>query len=116
MSFLNMWNNNFFNSSNRSPNIPFNASESTLSLDARDTILKIIDQGTNMMKMDTSNEQFNIWVSYAKNMLDIAVKNDQLRIKTRFVDIVVSAYNTNLQPYQKIHFCVQFLLGVLKSV
>jgi len=116
MIFFIFGNNYLPNPNDYFPNVPFNSSNSILSQNARDIILKIINQGTNMMNCNTTDQQFELWTSYAKDMLDIAIKNDQLQVKTQFLEIVFSAQNANLQPFQKIHFCIQFLLNVLKTV
>lgn len=70
-----------------------------------------IRQGINLMRNpNLSEQQFNIWLEYSKNLLGLASKNNALMIN--YHTVIYAATNRNLMPYQKLSMCLQYLISI----
>ena len=69
-----------------------------------------IRQGISLMNATLSEQQFNIWLEYSKDLLSLAYKNNVLM--TNYYAVIFAANNRNLEPYQKLSMCLRYLIDI----
>lgn len=79
-----------------------------------DVLKAIVDKGINMMKPDLTEQMYQVWTDYARDMLKITDDYQLRNISISFSDLLMSFYNTNMAPYQKLNYCVKFFLEAMK--
>ena len=74
-----------------------------------------IRQGITLMgNPNLTEQQFNIWLEYSKNLLNLATKNNTL-IRDYYT-VILAANTGNLQPNQKLSMCLRYLIGIQSVV
>lgn len=74
-------------------------------------IQQVIDQGLKMMQNgQVSESTYQIWVEYSKSMLNIATNNPS--IYSNYLSVILAASNPNMQPYQRLSMCLQYLINI----
>lgn len=72
-----------------------------------------INQGILLMKnSNLSEQQFNIWLEYSKNLLTLATKNHAL-ISNYYTVIAMTSHQP---PYQKLSMCLQYLIRIQSQI
>lgn len=61
-----------------------------------------------------SEQQFNIWLEYSKNLLNLATKNSTY--VSNYYTVIIAANTGNLQPYQKLSKCLQYLISIYPQI
>ena len=73
-------------------------------------IQNVINQGLNLMQHSLTEEQYQIWLEYSKSMLALASKNQHIMIN--YMQVILSASNPILTPYQRISMCLRYLISI----
>ncbi len=73
-------------------------------------IQNVINQGLNLMQLSLTEEQYQIWLEYSKSMLALASKNQHIMMN--YMQVILSASNPILTPYQRISMCLRYLIGI----
>lgn len=61
-----------------------------------------------------SEQQFNIWLEYSKNLLNLATKNSTYI--SNYYTVIIAANTGKLQPYQKLSMCLQYLISIQPQI
>jgi hypothetical protein len=81
------------------------------------TLTKVIEQGLTMMNNNSFGEQqFQTWLEFSKEMVQLVTKDTSLNLYANYMSIILTMYNTNLSPQQKTLYCVKYLLEIMKSL
>ena len=74
-----------------------------------------INQGISLMRDPHLSEQkFNIWLEYSKNLLNLATKNYALISN---YNTVIATANIGHQPlHQKLSMCLQYLIRIQSQI
>lgn len=67
-----------------------------------------------MSNPNLSEQQYNIWLEYSKNLLSLATKNSALM--TNYYSVIIAANTGQLQPYQKLSMCLNYLIGIQSAI
>ena len=79
----------------------------------RKYIRDLVDDGLKQMKdPNLSEDMYNIWLKYSQQVLEISTKDYNAEILLNYLRVIMSV-NPQLQPYQKIGICLDYLIGVL---
>ena len=79
----------------------------------RKYIRDLVDDGLKQMKdPNLSEDMYNIWLKYSQQVLEISTKDYNAEILLNYLRVIMSI-NPQLQPYQKIGICLDYLIGVL---
>jgi len=81
---------------------------------AFDAISKVIDQGTNLLSPNLTNEMFDVWFKYSKEILEMVAK-DNPAIMVNYLNLSISLLQGNMQPYEKLNQCIRYLIDTLKA-
>lgn len=82
----------------------------------RKHIRDLVDNGLKQMKdLNLSEDRYNIWLKYSQQVLDISTKDYNAEILLNYLRVIMSI-NPQLQPYQKIGVCLDYLIGVLRII
>ena len=82
----------------------------------REYIKDLIDDGLKQMKdPNLSEDMYNIWLKYSQQVLEISTKDYNAEILLNYLRVIMSI-NPQLQPYQKIGICLDYLIGVLRII
>ncbi len=73
-------------------------------------VQKVIDQGLELIQVNLTEEQYKIWLEYSKSMLALASKNPNIMM--HYMQVILSASNPSLKPYQRISMCLRYLIGI----
>jgi len=74
-----------------------------------------IYEGISLMSNpNLSEQQFNIWLEYSKNLLNLATKNSTLM--TNYYSVIIAANTGHLQPHQKLSMCLNYLIGIQYTI
>lgn len=79
-------------------------------------IRDLVDDGLKQMKdPNLSEDMYNIWLKYSQQVLEISTKDYNAEILLNYLRVIMSI-NPQLQPYQKIGVCLDYLIGVLRII
>ena len=79
-------------------------------------IKELIDEGLKQMRdPNLSEEMYNIWLNYSQRLLEISTKDYNAEILLNYLRVIMSI-NSQLQPYQKIGICLDYLIGLLRII
>ena len=82
----------------------------------RKYIRDLVDDGLKQMKdPNLSEDMYNIWLKYSQQVLEISTKDNNADILLNYLRVILSI-NPQLQPYQKIGICLDYLIGVLRII
>ena len=82
----------------------------------RKYIKDLVDDGLKQMKDPNLSEcMYNIWLKYSQQVLEISTKDYNAEILLNYLRVIMSI-NPQLQPYQKIGICLDYLIGVLRII
>mgnify|MGYP003305209796 FL=1 len=82
----------------------------------RKYIRDLVDDGLKQMKDPNLSEYtYNIWLKYSQQVLEISTKDYNAEILLNYLRVIMSI-NPQLQPYQKIGICLDYLIGVLRII
>ena len=82
----------------------------------RKYIRDLVDDGLKQMKdPNLSEDMYNIWLKYSQQVLEISTKDYNAEILLNNLRVILSI-NPQLQPYQKIGICLDYLIGVLRII
>ena len=82
----------------------------------RKYIRDLVDDGLKQMKDPyLSEDMYNIWLKYSQQVLEISTKDYNAEILLNYLRVIMSI-NPQLQPYQKIGVCLDYLIGVLRII
>jgi hypothetical protein len=82
----------------------------------RKCIRDLVDDGLKQMKDPNLSEyMYNIWLKYSQQVLEISTKDYNAEILLNYLRVIMSI-NPQLQPYQKIGVCLDYLIGVLRII
>lgn len=82
----------------------------------RKYIRDLVDDGLKQMKdSNLSEDMYNIWLKYSQQVLEISTKDYNAEILLNYLRVIMSI-NPQLQPYQKIGICLDYLIGVLRII
>lgn len=82
----------------------------------RKYIRDLVDDGLKQMKdPNLSEDMYNIWLKYSQQVLEISTKDYNAEILLNYLRVIMSI-NPQLQPYQKIGICLDYLIGVLRII
>ena len=82
----------------------------------RKYIRDLVDDGLKQMKdPNLSEDMYNIWLKYSQQVLEISTKDYNAEILLNYLRVILSI-NPQLQPYQKIGICLDYLIGVLRII
>ena len=82
----------------------------------RKYIRDLVDDGLKQMKdPNLSEDMYNIWLKYSQQVLEISTKDYNAEILLNYLQVIMSI-NPQLQPYQKIGICLDYLIGVLRII
>ena len=82
----------------------------------RKYIRDLVDDGLKQMKdSNLSEDMYNIWLKYSQQVLEISTKDYNAEILLNYLRVIMSI-NPQLQPYQKIGVCLDYLIGVLRII
>ena len=82
----------------------------------RKYIRDLVDAGLKQMKdPNLSEDMYNIWLKYSQQVLEISTKDYNAEILLNYLRVIMSV-NPQLQPYQKIGICLDYLIGVLRII
>ena len=82
----------------------------------RKYIRDLVDDGLKQMKDPNLSEyMYNIWLKYSQQVLEISTKDYNAEILLNYLRVIMSI-NPQLQPYQKIGICLDYLIGVLRII
>ena len=82
----------------------------------RKYIRDLVDDGLKQMKdPNLSEDTYNIWLKYSQQVLEISTKDYNTEILLNYLRVIMSI-NPQLQPYQKIGVCLDYLIGVLRII
>ena len=82
----------------------------------RKYIRDLVDDGLKQMKdPNLSEDMYNIWLKYSQQVLEISTKDYNAEILLNYLRVIMSI-NPQLQPYQKIGVCLDYLIGVLRII
>ena len=82
----------------------------------RKYIRDLVDDGLKQMKDPyLSEDTYNIWLKYSQQVLEISTKDYNAEILLNYLRVIMSI-NPQLQPYQKIGVCLDYLIGVLRII
>lgn len=74
-----------------------------------------INQGISLMRNPhLSEQQFNIWLEYSKNLLYLATKNSALI--SNYHTVIIAATTGKQQPNQKLSMCLQYLISIQRII
>ena len=73
-------------------------------------IQNVIKQGLNLMQNSLTEQQYQIWLEYSKSMLALASKNRNIMMN--YMQVILSASNPLLAPYQSISMCLRYLISI----
>lgn len=83
---------------------------------ARKYIKELIDEGLKQMRdPNLSEDMYNIWLNYSQRVLEISTKDYNAEILLNYLRVIMSI-NSQLQPYQKIGICLDYLIGLLRII
>ena len=82
----------------------------------RKYIRDLVDDGFKQMTdPNLSEDMYNIWLKYSQQVLEISTKDYNAEILLNYLRVIMSI-NPQLQPYQKIGVCLDYLIGVLRII
>ncbi len=83
---------------------------------ARKNLKDLINEGLKQMETQgLSEEMYQLWVEYSKKVIEISTREFNAEILLNYLRVVLSI-NPQLQPYQKIGICLDYLIGVLRII
>ena len=83
---------------------------------ARKYIKDLIDEGLKQMRDPNLSEgMYDIWLNYSQRVLEISTKDYNAEILLNYLRVIMSI-NSQLQPYQKIGICLDYLIGLLRII
>lgn len=82
----------------------------------RKYIRDLVEDGLKQMKdPNLSEDMYNIWLKYSQQVLEISTKDYNAEILLNYLRVIMSI-NPQLQSYQKIGVCLDYLIGVLRII
>lgn len=82
----------------------------------RKHLKELVDEGLKQMGNSVlTEEKYQLWVDYSKKVLEISTREFNAEILLNYLRVVLSI-NPQLQPYQKIGICLDYLIGVLRII
>ena len=83
---------------------------------ARKNLKDLINEGLKQMgTQGLSEDMYQLWVEYSKKVIEISTREFNAEILLNYLRVVLSI-NPQLQPYQKIGICLDYLIGVLRII
>ena len=82
---------------------------------AFDAISKVIDQGTSLLSPNLTNEMFDVWFKYSKEILEMVVKDNPVII-LNYSNLSFTLLQGNMQPYEKLNQCIRYLIDTLRVI
>ena len=74
-------------------------------------IQQVIDQGlTTTQHGKLTAAMYQVWVQYSKSILNMTTKNPS--IYSNYLSVILAASNPNIQPYQRLSMCLQYLIKI----
>ena len=74
----------------------------------------IVDEGMPLVIDDLTETLLSTWLEYSKEMLKIATKDANTTIYINYLQLLLTLHSANLTPYQKLYYCLQYLLEIQK--
>lgn len=83
---------------------------------ARKHIKDLIDYGLKQMQdHNISKDRYEIWLKYSQQVLEISTRDYNADILLNYLRVIMSI-NPQLQTYQKMGICLEYLIGVLRII
>lgn len=74
-------------------------------------IQQLIDQGLKIMQNgQVTDAMYQVWVEYSKSILSMTTKNPS--IYSNYLSVILAASNPDMQPYQRLSMCLQYLINI----
>ena len=74
-------------------------------------IQQVIDQGLKIMQNgQVTDAMYQVWVEYSKSILNMTTKNPS--IYSNYLSVILAASSPNIQPYQRLSMCLQYLIKI----
>jgi len=80
------------------------------------TLKTLVDIGMPLMKNDLSEAQLSVWLDYSREMLRVATNDKASSIYINYLQLILTLGSTKLTPYQKLYYCLQYLLEITKII
>lgn len=80
------------------------------------TLGSIVEKGMPLMTNDLTEAMFMTWLEFSKEMLQLATKDTVTSTYINYLQLIITLHSSRLTPYQKLYYCLQYLLEVLKTV
>jgi preprotein translocase subunit Sec63 len=77
------------------------------------TIKQLIEDGLKLMNNSLTESELNIWIDYSQKILELSTKNNPT-ILFNYLKLALEVRSKNIQPYQKLSFCIEYLIEMLK--
>lgn len=78
------------------------------------TLSSIVEKGMPLMTNDLTETTFMAWLEFSKELLQIATKDTVATTYINYLQLIITLHSSRLTPYQKLYYCLQFLLEVMK--
>jgi hypothetical protein len=81
-----------------------------------ETLNQAIEKGLSMLNGFIDERQYQIWVDYSKEIIQITTRNTNLNLYANYLSIILTLYNANMSPNDKLMYCVKWLVDVMKEI
>ena len=83
---------------------------------ALDAVMNVIDRGINMLSSNLSEDMFQTWFKYSREILEIVTK-DNPALLINYLDFSIALSGSNsAPPYHKLKQCTEYLLEIAKRM
>lgn len=78
-------------------------------------VKEVIDKGMNINKADLSNDTLQIWLEYARKVLEICSPQNT-NIQLDFLKLINEVQFSSLYPYQKLNIYLKYLIEIARYI
>jgi len=77
--------------------------------------MKVVDRGISMMSSDLTEDMFQVWFYYSKDILEM-VATEQPYMLMNYLDLNIALLKDNIAPNDKLKLCTEYLLEIAKKI
>ena len=84
---------------------------------ARRTLLDIIYKGEKLLRdSDINDKMFDVWFDCSRKGIQRALGNNAYSIESDYLDLNIAFLRYNVEPIQKLRYCIEFILSIIDAL
>jgi hypothetical protein len=77
---------------------------------------QVVEQGLPMMTDSLTESQYKLWEDYSKEVIQLATKDTGLQLYVNYLQLILNLSGKKLTPFQRLHYCLKYILEVMKVI